>query len=189
MRSSVSHGRSRWRTALARWPPRRRRVVSRTFPRGQRPFGAGRQRRPGPPIDAGRSSARAPEERQRPAWPLARSQQRGTVQCTPGYLPLGRLPVTRHTFCPSGRPAAAAVRQPAGLASRWRGGGWAPGGAGRRGRGAGRRRQVCACEKGLCISYTLPLARSLSGLAFLCHWMRHPAIDVFQIAIEIAAGR
>src|SRR5712692_833893 len=34
----------------------------------------------------------------------------------------------------------------------------------------------------------LSLAPSFSGLAFLCRWLRHPAIDVFQIAIEIAAG-
>ena len=73
------------RTAVATWPARRRRVVLRTCPRGPRPSGAGRQRRPGPPIDAGRSSARAPEERQRPAWPRARSAQRGRVQRTRGY--------------------------------------------------------------------------------------------------------
>src|SRR5262249_38187169 len=63
--------------------------------------------------------------------------------------PLGRLPVTRYPACPSERPAAAACLRPAGLARRWRGGGWAPG-------GAGGRRQGCARGKGVCIFDTPP---------------------------------
>ena len=45
--------------------------------------------------------------------PHCTTNRNDSVVATTMTMPLGRLPVTRHTFCPSGRPAAAAVRQPA----------------------------------------------------------------------------
>ena len=63
----------RWET----WSRRPRHAVSPIYPRGRKRSGAGRPRRPGAPTAAGRSNASAPEERQRPSWPRARSGPAG----------------------------------------------------------------------------------------------------------------
>jgi integrase len=81
------------------------------------------------------------------------------------------------------RPAGGVQRWPAaGARAGW---GIAPGSTGRRGRGAGRRRRVCAREKGLCISY--PQAIFLVAYR---HGLRASEIGLLQrVDVDAKQGR